>query len=301
MRRIYLIAAGIAVTAAAYLGLSPKSPSQKSDDGKPKGYGPIFAPLEPRVIDAQTAARHKGAAEVIRQAFLAEMGREGTDAEIQYATAIANIESSYGRGWKGAMVGSNNWGAVQCAANAQTAAGCIPYQDSFSTGQKYNIAFRSYPTPVDGARDVIKHIFKKRPRTAAALSEDAPCVFRASLAMRRESYYGGFCPKATNRYGATSIIAKENRNPVSEAALACEREASELHAKRVATLLQEIAPAAGLAPMALCTYEDAVKWYKLAGPAAVSGPVLLTDGSDLFAPLSIFDHPTDLREPLSWV
>ncbi|EYF07055.1 hypothetical protein [Chondromyces apiculatus] len=69
------------------------------------------------------SARHKSERQVMRDAAAAILKRPPTLAEILYLHAIADLESSYGRGWKGAMVGSNNYGAVQCSASQARSAG----------------------------------------------------------------------------------------------------------------------------------------------------------------------------------
>jgi hypothetical protein len=196
------------------------------------------------------------------QAFENVMGRKATPSELQYAQAVAWLETNYGNGWKGAMVGSNNWGAVQCALKNVGQPGCLPYQDSQSDGTTYKIGFKSYPSAVAGAEDVVRHVFKNRPRTAAALASTTPSAFRASYAMRREKYYGGFCPNATKQFGGEAARASF-ANPDRDAGTrACMQEAVAAHARLTTSLSQEIAAAntdpAGLDPG---SFDDADSWW----------------------------------------
>jgi len=202
---------------------------------------------------------HAQAAPIIAEAVKAILGRKGTAAERQYTQAIAFLETAYGRGWKGAMVGSNNWGAVQCAAGQSP---CIAYQDSFPDGTPYSISFRAYESPEKGAEDVARHVLKLRPQTARALEERNPTTFRASYAMRREKYYGGFCPQATSRFGgavANASFATPDRDAGTKA---CAEECISAHAKRVAQIVHDIAADTGEpAALSLGNYADADSWW----------------------------------------
>jgi len=234
----------------------------------PSSADPVNAPKTSAT--PQRLGAHAGAAPIMREAARAELGRDPSDFELAYLLAVAFLETSYGRGWKGAMVGSNNWGAVQCGKAAQNAPGCIPYEDSYSDGTKYAINFRSYPSAVDGARDVVKHVITNRPKTAEALRRRGGTAFDASYAMRREHYYGGFCPKATNRYGAEPAkvsLAKPDRD---EGTRACEAEAVSLHANRAHGLMLEIAQALKFGAPALGSIDEARARYA-SGPGPVSG------------------------------
>jgi len=247
-----------------------------------------FEPLTPKPVNAQKAAIYKEASAIMLEAGKAELGRVLSDTELTYCLAVAKLETSFGRGWKGAMVGSNNWGAVQCGSKAQGSSGCIPYEDSYADGTKYKVDFRSYATPVDGARDVIKHVMVYRPSVAAILASPDCTIYRASLAMRRTTYYGGFCPKTVSRYG-TMGSRMAQKDPKTDAEKSCEHEAVELHAKTViAPIAAEIAAALGIEPMKLGTFEDALKTLYGADAIPIAGT------------LSALDRADDEREGLEW-
>jgi hypothetical protein len=209
------------------------------------------------------------------QAFRNVMGREATPTELQYAQAVAWLETNYGQGWKGAMVGSNNWGAVQCG---KTATGtCIQYQDSRADGTKYSVGFRAYPSAVAGAEDVVRHVFQKRPKTASALASSTPSAYRASYAMRRERYYEGFCPNATKKYGSEPARASLANPDRDEGTRACMQEAVEAHSKLTGSLSREIAAAnADPAPLPPGDFKDADDWWGSV-TGAVTGAVKKID------------------------
>lgn len=223
-------------------------------------------------MTAQRKAAHIGARPIIEQAFKEVMGRPATPYEAQYAQAVGFAESSYGKGWQDPMKACFNWGAVQCPANNQTGPGCVPYGDSHSSGEKYAVSFRCYGSDLEGAKDLIKHVFKHRPATATIIAAKDGTTFRASYAMRREAYYGGFCPKATAAYGAAAAKASFGHPDRDAGTRACMAEAVGLHAKRVHGLMREIAFATGdKYVFPLGTFDDADKWYLKNNPNPLRG------------------------------
>lgn len=119
-----------------------------------------------------------------------------TPEELQIITAIGHLESQGGRGWSGAMVGSNNWGAVQAKCKPDEDGNCCPgsapYGDSRPTpeGQvKYTWCYKTYATPADGAADIIKTIYRW-PNVVAGIR--AGNLDEVSWQMRLNGYYEGF-------------------------------------------------------------------------------------------------------------
>lgn len=142
------------------------------------------------------ANTHEWARNVLYKAFLRVMKREPTLAELQMVQAVAAAETNYGKGWKGAGVGSNNWGAIQCCKPKDGV--CPPnsflYEDTHplpdGTNEKYQICFKSYATPEDGAADLIYHIFVKR-RSAVLPAVASGSLWGFSEAMYNTGYYEG--------------------------------------------------------------------------------------------------------------
>jgi hypothetical protein len=226
----------------------------------------------PGAANPTNAASHRAARPIVAAALKGLLGREPTLAELQYGQAIAWLETNYGRGWKGAMVGSNNWGAVQCAKGSTQP--CISYEDSYADGTKYTVSFRSYASAEEGAADMLRHVFKLRPITAGVLHSGDGTTVRASYAMRRERYYEGFCPKATKQYGAAAVRPSLATPDKSDATKACAREAIESHGGRADDIISQIAGSLG-EPMAMPagTYDDADAWYRgRAGTVAGEAP-----------------------------
>lgn len=109
------------------------------------------------------------AREIIIKAFPKVMGRQPTEGEIQAVQAVARLETGYGNGWKEAGRGSNNWGAIQCGSSCKVNGKCdlsksFEHRDSTpqddGTTKWYVTCFKKYPTPEDGAADLIATLFK---------------------------------------------------------------------------------------------------------------------------------------------
>ena len=243
----------------------------------PKGDAVSAFPVPPPVsLSADKAARLKGHLSAMTDGFRAVVKREPSRAELLYMTAIPGLETSWGRGWKcvansppecaaseAQAKASNNWGAIQ--ANAAWKGATFDWFDRYPDGRLYAQKFRAYATPAEGAADVVRFI-ARLPRTMEALA-DGVSVFRMSLAMRREKYYGSFCPKAVAKFGASIAKPSFSEPDRDEGTRACEAEAVGLHAKRAYDIALELASAAGLEPVPLGTFEDAMAWYKGAGSA----------------------------------
>jgi len=157
--------------------------------------------------------------------------------------------------------------------NLLVGGGCVEYEDSFADGTRYKVSFRSYDSDTDGAADVMRHVFELRPRTAGALASQGASVFRASYAMRRERYYEGFCPAATKAFGGAAVRRSLGAPDSSPATIACAKEAITAHAKRIASIIGDIAGACGDATaLGLGTFEDAETWYRTAYSEEASAP-----------------------------
>lgn len=185
----------------------------------------------------------QNAAAVMREAWSLVHGRAPNEGELLYSLLVAKHETSFGRGWKGEMASSNNWGAVQCgqAAIAQGAQ-CIAWEDTHPDGRKYQVGFRKYASAAEGAADVVRNLTKQRPSVWEVMKAKGPLADFAR-AMRVERYYGGFCPNATKAGGKFSY-----GKPKSPAEEACHEEAIATYVKANQKGLVEIAGAIGIAP-----------------------------------------------------
>jgi hypothetical protein len=225
-------------------------------------------------MNPKNAELHRWAAGIVRPELTRLLGRAPSDYELQYGMGVGFHEGTYGRGkykvQDGAPQPQNNWGAVQCGKGQSD---CAIATDSFADQTEYQTGFRNYPTPNAGAADMLRHVFQKRPRTADALRSKGATAMRASLAMRRERYYEGWCPGAKKQYGGEKVRGSLSNPDKTEATRACQEEAVITHAKSLAEHARHIAGALGHShALPLGTFEDAMKWYRSTYPDAAEPP-----------------------------
>lgn len=122
--------------------------------------------------------------------------RELSPRVLQMIGANAVLESYYGKGWKVAMKGSNNWGAIQGGApkNGVCPANSAMYDDYKldAAGNKipYQWCYRTYPTPTEGAKHLIELMTIKRPSVLAAMENPNSNIYDVCKAMFDTQYYG---------------------------------------------------------------------------------------------------------------
>lgn len=139
---------------------------------------------------------HQDARNAVTVAFRQVFMREPTRSEAQLVQAVGFLESRYGRAWQGAGVGSNNWGAIQYGRTPCDPAVSFEYTDTSpqpdGTSRPYRICFKRYAGPADGAADLVKTVYKRRPSVLAAATAGDAYAF--SAAMYDTRYYEGFGP-----------------------------------------------------------------------------------------------------------
>lgn len=246
--------AGVAILAAAARALRSSSPAT--------------TPAPARHVDPQVAARHVWARPILRAAFNAKIGREPTLAELQYLHGVAFHETRYGRAnFIGDIKNEKNWGAVQCLPSDPAEACTAQTEDSKASGKHYPARFKVYKSDELGAQGTVSNVVgKSRPLTAAVLASAHPTVFGASLAMRREHYYEGFCPHAKAQFGADAVDESFKSPDKNQATQACEREAVEGHAAAALwPIIQDVASSLGEGiAIPLGTFDDAQRAYRQA-------------------------------------
>lgn len=152
------------------------------------------------------ALDHAAAREHIDAGFRRIFGRAPTLPEAQCVQAVALIESGYGTAWKGAGAGQNNWGAVQYRTPAQLGMKEPPYPlyspdgkgflytdttpQADGTSRSYAVYFRRYDTPAEGAADVVRIAYERRPSVLEAASRGD--LYGVSAALHATRYYEGF-------------------------------------------------------------------------------------------------------------
>lgn len=117
-----------------------------------------------------------------------------TENQIQAAMCVARFETQYGSGWKKVMAGSNNWGAIQAGKPPAKPGYSRLFMDTHPTAGganiPYEICFREYPTPEDGASDFLRVLFVRRPSVLAAA--DRGSIQAVAEAMHGTGYFEGF-------------------------------------------------------------------------------------------------------------
>ena len=178
--------------------------------------------------------RHIWARDILKAAFIKVMGRESTPAEIQLIQSVAMGESSYGRGWKGPMANSKNWGAIQYTGgpnrgkpiNGICPTGSAPQVDSKPTrsgeSTKFTWCYKVYNTHEDGAADLIKTVFKhgKKPGSRAMGTLEAAesgSLRDFSKVMYDTKYYGSKGKTDGERIAWHVIMMNGNLNTINSA------------------------------------------------------------------------------------
>lgn len=141
--------------------------------------------------------RHAWGRGILLNAWPTVVGADPSLGELQIAGAVAELETNYGRGWKGEGANSFNWGAIICTNQVKAGpggclAGCFANTDS-SPGEEPELrCFRMYPSPEAGASDLIKTITVRRPGSLEAMRAGDIDAFSAD--MHRTHYYEGTIP-----------------------------------------------------------------------------------------------------------
>jgi hypothetical protein len=121
--------------------------------------------------------------------------------EIWALAGIACLETNYGQGWKGVGAGSNNMGAIQCGPSWKGER--FEYTDTHpnadGTSTAYKIAFRKYPSPLDGWVDLCKVAYLNRGREIVRQCAAEDNWAGVSAALHNTGYYEGFGKTVADR------------------------------------------------------------------------------------------------------
>ncbi len=122
---------------------------------------------------------HSEAADVIRKAWRAALGRDPSDSELLYSQAIAWLETNYGRAhpfdeW--AAQGQFNWGNLE---RGRLPDGTCPpgLHEGTDSGDKR--CFYVFPTDYDAAAAMLKLLTKRWPGVVSAMEGDPEDVAHA--------------------------------------------------------------------------------------------------------------------------
>jgi hypothetical protein len=127
---------------------------------------------------------------IVLRALVEELGRDPYAAEVYAVSCVARLETVYGSAWKGAGVGSNNWGAYQ--AGKQWTGQRFSYTDTHpnadGTNAPYRVDFRKYATALDGCRDLVRLLM----RMGCIGSDGAATRDRTFMSVSRQLYARGY-------------------------------------------------------------------------------------------------------------
>jgi hypothetical protein len=128
-------------------------------------------------------------------------------AESLFARMIAFFETNYGQGWKeGEGKGSNNWGAITIKRRSEPSDDCVGafahkdsrFDDELGRVVEYVTCFKEYPTPEEGAADVVRVALRSNVRAAL------PSLRAAVAGMHANGYFTGTKPTAAENVDAYS-------------------------------------------------------------------------------------------------
>lgn len=151
------------------------------------------AQLEPLTFQAGGMSEKQARAAVLT-ALRQLLGEEPSRSVAHFGQVVGRAESHYGAGWNGTEgEGSNNWGAVQAGPPPCDPARSFETTDTHSNGEPYRRCFRKYPSPADGAYDMLRNVFTvpmaKKAHVLEAAETGDPYTFSAALYDR--GYYEG--------------------------------------------------------------------------------------------------------------
>jgi hypothetical protein len=149
-----------------------------------------------------TAQAHATARQLAIDAFEDVVHESPTVNELRMLMAVSLHETTFGAGWRGNGVGSNNMGALQAGASwtGDTFGATDTHPTESGAAIPYAAQFRAYSSPLEGWKDLVRVLYLQSPATRiAAASGDPRAVARA---MRKARYYQGQGATEEQRIGA---------------------------------------------------------------------------------------------------
>jgi peptidoglycan hydrolase-like protein with peptidoglycan-binding domain len=110
-----------------------------------------------------SVAAHAEARSLSNKAFVAVYGHAPSLGERQFLQAIGCVETSYGKGWRGDGIGSNNIGAIQAPGGPPcNPATSFETTDTHEDGSTYSWCYKRYATLLDGWIDLVRTLYARR-------------------------------------------------------------------------------------------------------------------------------------------
>lgn len=138
-----------------------------------------------------TPAMHAQARVDAYDAFKDVVHAAPTVNELRILEAVALHETTFGAGWRGDGVGSNNMGAIQAdsAWTGETFGATDTHPTSSGGATAYAARFRKYPNAIEGWKDLVRELYLRRSSVRRAAATGNPMT--VAKAMRATGYYEG--------------------------------------------------------------------------------------------------------------
>jgi hypothetical protein len=139
-----------------------------------------------------------GARQPILEGFQLLFGYEPTTTVAQAGQGVGKLESRYGQAWRGAGVGSRNWGAVQASRPPCDPETAFLYTDTHpqpdGSSKPYSICFRKYASEAEGAAGLLRAMYgtSSKPKDNVLKAAERGDLYGVSAALRANGYYEGF-------------------------------------------------------------------------------------------------------------
>jgi hypothetical protein len=146
-------------------------------------------------------AAYQQAATLAREAFESVIHQPPTANELRMLLAVSLHETTFGAGWKGEGVGSNNMGAIHAnkAWPGDSWGGVDASPTSTGGSISYAQAFRKYPTAAEGWEDLVRVLYVQMAAVRRAAATGDPRG--VAKAMRAAKYYEGSGATESERIG----------------------------------------------------------------------------------------------------
>lgn len=158
---------------------------------------------------------HAEARAIFAEAYRSKYGVDGRVCVLQALAGVAWLETQYASGWGKAGAGSWNFGAIQSGRTPCDPSRSFEYTDTSpkpdGTSTPYRICFRKYASPLEGAADLVRVMYQKRPLVLAAAESGE--LYDVSTALYDTVYYQGFgkTREARIRHHHTALLSAVTR------------------------------------------------------------------------------------------
>lgn len=168
-------------------------------------------------ISLGDAMDHATDRKLVEKAWELAFNRKPKLFEARTVHAVALLETDFGRGWKGAGVGSNNVAANQSPGcpEGRSFAYTDTHPNPDGTSTSYKVCFAKYPALFEGVQALVKVMVADRPEVQRAMTKGSELA--VSAAMWVTVYYEGFGADEDDRIVNHYLALMRNAKRVSAA------------------------------------------------------------------------------------